>query len=123
MKKILSTILLCTAIWIGNAQVTTPAASVHETSKTTVGLTEVSLDYSRPSKRDRVIFGNVVPYGELWRTGANANTTIQFSGGVKIDGKKVKACKYAIFTIPAEDNWKGLVYNASGRWANQADRR
>lgn len=121
MKKILSTILLCTAIWIGNAQVTTPAASVHETSKTTVGLTEVSLDYSRPSKRGRVIFGNVVPYGELWRTGANANTTIQFSDDVKIDGQKVKAGKYAIFTIPAEDHWEVFFYNETGNWGNQVE--
>ena len=119
MKKILSTILLCTAIWIGNAQVTTPAASVPETSTTTVGLTEVSIDYSRPSKRGRVIFGNVVPYGELWRTGANANTTIQFSDEVVVDGQKLKAGKYAIFTIPEKDHWQVFFYEETGNWGNQ----
>src|SRR5690625_2906918 len=121
MKKILSTILLCTAIWIGNAQVTTPAASVHETSKSTVGLTEVSLDYSRPSKRDRVIFGNVVPYGELWRTGANANTTIQFSDDVIIDGQELKAGKYAIFTKPQTDKWDVYFYKETDNWGSQVD--
>lgn len=119
MKNILSTILLCTAIWIGNAQVTVPAASVHETTKTTVGLTEVSLDYSRPSKRDRVVFGNVVPYGKLWRTGANANTTIKFSDDVKIDGQMIEAGKYAIFTIPNEDQWEVFFYNETDNWGNQ----
>ena len=119
MKKILSTILLCTAIWIGNAQVSVPAASVHETTKTTVGLTQVSLDYSRPSKRDRVVFGNVVPYGKLWRTGANANTIISFSDDVKIDGQKLKAGKYAIFTIPNKDQWEVYFYNETDNWGNQ----
>jgi len=121
MKKTLSTILLCTAIWVGNAQVTTPSASVPETSKTTVGLTEVSIDYSRPSKRGRVIFGNVVPYGELWRTGANSNTTIQFSDDVVIDGQDVKAGEYAIFTKPEEDHWEVYFYDETGNWGNQVN--
>jgi len=121
MKKTLSTILLCTAIWVGNAQVTTPSASVPETSKTTVGLTEVSIDYSRPSKRGRVIFGNVVPYGELWRTGANSNTTIQFSDDVVIDGQEVKAGEYAIFTKPEEDHWEVYFYDETGNWGNQVN--
>lgn len=121
MKKTLSTILLCTAIWVGNAQVTTPSASVPETSKTTVGLTEVSIDYSRPSKRGRVIFGNVVPYGELWRTGANSNTTIQFSDDVVIDGQEVKAGEYAIFTKPEENHWEVYFYDETGNWGNQVN--
>ena len=121
MKKTLSTILLCTAIWVGNAQVTTPSASVPETSKTTLGLTEVSIDYSRPSKRGRVIFGNVVPYGELWRTGANSNTTIQFSDDVVIDGQEVKAGEYAIFTKPEENHWEVYFYDETGNWGNQVN--
>lgn len=121
MKKTLSTILLCTAIWIGNAQVTVPPASVPETSTTTVGLTEVSIEYSRPSKRNRVIFGNVVPYGELWRTGANANTTIQFSDDVVIDGQDVKAGKYAIFTIPQADKWDVFFYYETDNWGSQVN--
>lgn len=121
MKKTLSTILLCTAIWIGNAQVTVPPASVPETSTTTVGLTEVSIKYSRPSKRNRVIFGNVVPYGELWRTGANANTTIQFSDDVIIDGQEVKAGEYAIFTKPEENHWEIYFYDETGNWGNQVN--
>lgn len=121
MKKTLSTILLCTAIWVGNAQVTTPSASVPETSKTTVGLTEVSIDYSRPSKRGRVIFGNVVPYGELWRTGANSNTTIQFSDDVVIDGQEIEAGEYAIFTKPEKDHWEIYFYDETDNWGNQVN--
>lgn len=121
MKKTLSTIFLCTAIWVGNAQVTTPPASVSETSKTTVGLTEVNIDYSRPSKRGRTVFGNVVPFGELWRTGANSNTTIQFSDDVVIDGQEVKAGEYAIFTKPEEDHWEIYFYDETGNWGNQVN--
>lgn len=121
MKKTLTTILLCTAIWIGNAQVTTPSASVAETSTTTVGLTQVSLNYSRPSKRDRVIFGNVVPYGELWRTGANSNTTIRFSDNVMINGQEVEAGEYAIFTKPEKDHWEIYFYDETGNWGNQVN--
>lgn len=119
MKKILTTIFLCTAIWVGNAQVTTPQASVSESSKTKVGLTDVSIDYSRPSKRDRVVFGNVVPYGELWRTGANSNTLIDFSDDVIIDGQNLEAGKYAIFTKPEADHWEIYFYKETGNWGNQ----
>lgn len=119
MKKILTSMALCAAIWIGNAQVTIPQASVLETSNTKVGLTEVGLEYSRPSKRDRVIFGNIVPYGEVWRTGANSNTVIEFSDEVVIDGQSLEAGKYAIFTKPKADQWEIYFYRETDNWGNQ----
>ena len=64
-----------------------PDASQHATIKQRVGLTDVEIDYSRPNKRDREIFGGLVPYGKVWRTGANASTKIKFSDAVKIGGK------------------------------------
>lgn len=121
MKRILTSIFLCSAIWAGNAQVTTPQASVPETSKTKVGLTDVGIEYSRPSKRDRTIFGTVVPYGELWRTGANSNTLIDFSDDVVIDGQKLEAGKYAIFTTPQENHWEIYFYRETSNWGNQVE--
>lgn len=119
MKRIWTTVFLCSVIWIGQAQVTTPKASVPEVSRTTVGLTEVGIEYSRPSKRDRTVFGEVVPYGELWRTGANANSTIEFTDNVVIDGQTLKAGKYAIFTVPNEENWEVFFYDETSNWGNQ----
>ncbi|HPF89124.1 MAG: DUF2911 domain-containing protein [Flavobacteriales bacterium] len=70
-----------------------------------VGLTKVEVDYSRPSAKGRVIFGDLVPYDKLWRTGANLNTTIEFSGPVKFGDVDVKAGKYSLFTVPGKDVW------------------
>lgn len=70
-----------------------------------------SVEYSRPFKNDRVIFGGLVPYGEVWRTGANMSTDITFKNDVKVAGKKLKAGTYAIFTIPTEKEWT-VIFNS-----------
>jgi len=80
-----------------------PAASQRGVVKQRVGLTDVEVDYSRPNKNDREIFGGLVPYGKLWRTGANAITKIKFSKPVTLDGKEIPAGEYALFTIPTVD--------------------
>lgn len=82
-----------------------PAASV----KQTVGITEIAIDYSSPSVKGRVIWGSLVPYNELWRTGANAATKITFSKQVKIGETKVEAGTYSIFTIPGETEWTFIL--------------
>jgi len=76
-----------------------PAASQHAVVKQRVGLTDVEVDYSRPNKNDREIFGGLVPYGKLWRTGANAVTKIKFGHPVTLGGKEIPAGEYALFTI------------------------
>jgi tetratricopeptide (TPR) repeat protein len=86
-----------------------PAASQHSVVKQRVGLTDVEVDYSRPNKNDREIFGGLVPYGKLWRTGANAVTKIKFSKAVKLGGKDIPAGEYALFTIPTADEWTIIV--------------
>ena len=83
------------------AQIKTPAASPAQTMTQTVGLTEMTVEYSRPAMRGRTIFGDLVPYGKMWRTGANANTKITFSEDVKIGGKEVKAGTYVFIAIQA----------------------
>jgi hypothetical protein len=82
-------------------------------------LTDVEIVYSRPSARGRAVFGNLVPFGELWRTGANENTIITFSDDVIIDGKSLKKGKYALYTIPNIQSWEVIFYTATDNWGNQ----
>src|SRR5215471_87559 len=86
-----------------------PAASQHATVKQRVGLTDIEVDYSRPNKNNRDIFGGLVPYGKLWRTGANAVTKIKFSKPVTLGGKEIPAGEYALFTIPTPDEWTIII--------------
>ena len=107
------TILLCALAlsFSANAQLSVPAPSPAAKLKQTVGLTDVVVKYSRPSMRGRTIFGDLVPYDKIWRTGANARTTITFSDDVTIDGQEVKAGSYAIFTKPGMTSWEVYIYD------------
>lgn len=82
-----------------------PATSQRGMVKQRVALTDIEVDYSRPNKNDREIFGDLVPYGQVWRTGANATTTIKLSGGIKFGDKAVPAGEYGVFTMPGADEW------------------
>lgn len=116
--KLLSVFALCIAVIIKvNAQIELPAPSPQATFSQKVGLTPVTITYSRPSVKDREIFGDLVPYGELWRTGANMATKLEFGDDLKIGGKEVKAGTYALFTIPGENEWTIIInknYNQGG---------
>ncbi len=118
MKKTITILTILGFMHFSNAQVKTPAASAPTELEVTVGLTEIDLEYSRPNKNDRKIFGNLVPYGKIWRTGANKNSTISFSDDVVIDGQTLKAGKYAIFTKPEKDNWEIYFYTDTENWGN-----
>ncbi|WP_300436493.1 DUF2911 domain-containing protein [Christiangramia sp.] len=116
MKKLLSiAIILCISISL-NAQIDAPQPSPSAKIEQKVGLTDISVEYSRPGMRGRTIFGDLVPYGEVWRTGANANTKITFSDDVKINGKELKKGSYALYTIPSEDSWEVMFYTATDNW-------
>ena len=95
-------------------ELNTPAPSPKGTVTQIVGLTEVSISYSRPGVKGRVIFGDLVPYGELWRTGANNSTTLKFADDVQIGGKAVPAGEYALFTIPQKDEWTIIISKSIG---------
>lgn len=82
-----------------------PAASQHAVVKQRVGLTDVEIDYSRPNKNNRDIFGGLVPFGKTWRTGANKPTRIKLSADVKLGDKAVPAGEYLVYTIPSADEW------------------
>lgn len=103
------------------AQIDAPQPSPSAMIKQTVGLTEVTLEYSRPAMRDREIFGSLVPFDKIWRTGANSNTTIAFSDNVTIDGKELKAGKYAVFTTPGKDLWTVYFYTATDNWGTPSE--
>jgi tetratricopeptide (TPR) repeat protein len=93
-----------------------PAQSQHATLTQRVGLTDVSIDYSRPDKRGREIFGGLVPYGKVWRTGANQPTKIKVSDAVKIEGKELPAGEYAFYTIPGENEWTIILSKNTKLW-------
>lgn len=103
------------------AQIETPQPSPFQKIEQKVGLTDVTLEYSRPSMRGRVIFGGLVPYDVLWRTGANANTKITFSDDVEIGGKTLKAGSYAIYTKPGASAWEVYFYNDTNNWGTPAN--
>lgn len=100
------------------AQVKIPVASPKSTLNQVVGLTNVEIVYSRPSAKGRDVFNNLVPFGKLWRTGANENTTISFSDDVVIDGKTLPKGKYALYTNPRADNWEIFFYTTTDNWGN-----
>ncbi len=110
MKKLV--LLFCAALvsFSLKAQINTPAASPASTLIQKVGLTDVKVEYSRPSMRGRTVFGDLVPYGKLWRTGANGYTLVTFGNDVKIDGQTVKAGTYSIFTKPGATSWEVFFY-------------
>ena len=87
------------------AQIITPQASPKSTVSQRVGLTDITIAYSRPGVKARNIFGTTVPFGKRWRTGANATTSIMFSDDVMIEGKKVAAGEYGLYTIPNKTEW------------------
>ena len=95
-----------------HAQIATPQASPKSTVMQRVGLTDITIVYSRPGVKARNIFGTVVPFGKRWRTCANATTSIKFSDDVTIEGKKVAAGEYGIYTIPNKTEWL-VVLNKS----------
>lgn len=109
-KSIALAVILVAFFVKANAQIELPAASPTATFSQKVGLTKVEITYSRPGVKDRDIFGDLVPYGKLWRTGANAATRFEFSDDVKIGGKELKAGTYALFTIPGKNEWT-IIFN------------
>lgn len=116
MKKFLLFVFIAAVTTSAEAQIKTPAPSPSQKIEQKVGLTDVTLEYSRPSMRGREIFGALVPYNELWRTGANGNTKITFSDEVTVGGTTLKAGSYAIFTKPGVQSWEVYFYSDSDNW-------
>ena len=116
MRKIIAMLAVVLANFMVEAQVKTPQSSPLAKVEQVVGLTTVQVEYSRPSAKGRTVYGDLVPFGKMWRTGANANTTISFSENVKIGGKELKKGKYAFYTTPKADSWDIIFYSDTNNW-------
>lgn len=126
MKNLFAVLLLIAfTAFTTEAQIKTPSASPSATVTQTVGLTDVTIEYSRPSAKGRTIFGAdaLVPNGKLWRTGANAVTKITFSDDVMIEGKELKAGKYGVLTVPSASTWAVNFYtHESNSWNSYTEK-
>lgn len=115
MKKIFSFLFVLSLCQAGFAQIQMPAASPTFELKGMIGNAEVKVKYSRPSARGRVIAGNLIPYNEVWRTGANESTKIAFSKDVIVEGKDVPAGEYALYTLFTEEK-ATIIFSKNLTW-------
>ncbi|GAB4092170.1 DUF2911 domain-containing protein [Flaviaesturariibacter terrae] len=106
-------LLFCSA---QGQQLRTPAPSPSQMIRQDFGISSAELNYSRPAIRGRKIFGDLVPFGQVWRTGANSATRIKFADDVNIGGQELKAGEYAIFTVPGEKEWEIIINKGSANW-------
>ena len=119
---LLATCLLSPWLFAADEKVEFPQASQHAVLKQRVGLTDVEVDYSRPNKNGRVIFGGLVPFDKPWRTGANQPTKIKTSAPVKFGDKEVPAGEYVLYTIPGANEWT-LVLSKNLKAQTPADHK
>jgi len=97
------------------AQLNLPQPSPRATVKQVVGVSEITIDYSRPAVKGRKVWGDLVPYGKVWRTGANSATALILSTDAEIGGKLVKKGEYALFSIPGEKEWTIIINTNEGQ--------
>jgi tetratricopeptide (TPR) repeat protein len=116
MKKqlLLAGFLLCVAA--GNAQIKMPAPSPTQTIKQDFALGSIELTYSRPAMKGRKVFGDLVPFNKLWRTGANGATIIKFTDAVEINGKRIDTGSYALYTVPGTEDWEIILNKGTKNW-------
>ncbi|WP_196891721.1 DUF2911 domain-containing protein [Aureivirga marina] len=116
LRKIATVFLFAAALTTAEAQITTPQPSPKSSFEQIVGISEITVDYSRPATRGRQIFGNLVPYGKIWRTGANSSTKVTFNSDVSIEGEKISKGAYELYTIPNKSDWEIIFYENSDSW-------
>ena len=109
MKKLVFLALSLMIFSAGQAQLKTPAPSPLQTIKQDFGLGSIEVSYSRPAVKGRKVFGDLVPFGNVWRTGANSATTLTFSDEVSIGGVKIAPGKYGLLSIPDKNNWTIII--------------
>ena len=109
-------LLMTTTAALAQPAIRIPEASPAATVGQTVGITDVTINYHRPAVNKRTIFGGLVPYGVVWRAGANENTTISFSTPVKVEGQTLPAGAYGLFMIPGQSQWTVVFSKFTGGW-------
>lgn len=121
-KSILIALAFYACSFVAFGQIKTPAPSPKATVTQAVGLIDVSLEYSRPGVKDRTIFGDLVPYDKMWRTGANASSKIEFSEDVTVSGQALEKGKYALYTIPGKEMWTFIFHKNLDHWGTGGDK-
>jgi len=117
MKKMTLALLAAGCICaVAGAQIKMPQPSSTQTIKQDFGMGAIELTYSRPNAKGRKIFGELVPYNKLWRTGANGATKIVFTDAVELGGKKIDSGTYVLYTIPGVDSWEVILNKGLKNW-------
>jgi hypothetical protein len=115
-RSLFVSLVVLTAAFRVRAQAPAPLESPAGTASGSAGAAKITVEYHRPSVRGREIWGGLVPWGEVWRLGANEATTISFSAPVKVEGKDVPAGTYALFAIPGKDKWTFILNKTAKQW-------
>ncbi len=110
------TLLNCLFFNVISAQVKLPPSSSTQTIKQDFGMGSIELTYSRPGTKERLVFGDLVPYGKLWRTGANEATRLVFKTPVEMGGRKIDTGTYVLYTIPEEETWEVIINRGINNW-------
>lgn len=119
LSTMFSLLLLCSFITVNAQQnLTTPQASQKASVSQRVGLTDIIVNYHRPAVNNRTVWGGIVPYDQVWRAGANENTTISFSTDVMVENKKVAAGTYGLHMIPTKNLWTIIFSNDNAAWGS-----
>lgn len=116
MKKLFFAACMTAVVCSASAQVKMPAPSSTQMIRQDFALGTIELTYSRPSIKGRTIFGDLVPFDKIWRTGANAATLLHFNDAVTMGGKKIDTGSYALYTVPGEDNWEIVLNKGIKNW-------
>ena len=116
--KVKTTLLALLVAGFSFAQIQFPQASSKAEVEQMIGYTEVEVEYYRPNLNNRTAFGELVPYGQVWRTGANNNTVVEFSTDVLVGGKPLFKGEYALYTIPGKTTWDVIFYKTTDNWGN-----
>ena len=120
MKKLIFTALLAISV-SAYSQWTIPAASPRQTVEQQFSMSKITVDYGRPGVKGRKIFGDLVPYGKVWRAGANSSTQIEFKQSINFGGSIVPAGKYGLYILPTEKEWKIILNSDSQSWGTAYD--
>ena len=115
------TLILIFICYLSYSQLQSPVASPKTKIFQKVGLVDINLEYSRPSKNDRKIFGGLVPYGKIWRTGANNPTLLSFSDNIKLNNKLIEKGDYHIYSVPSESNLDLIIYEKTDAWGSLSE--
>ncbi|WP_277110636.1 DUF2911 domain-containing protein [Chryseobacterium taklimakanense] len=120
MKRLLITALFAISV-SAYSQWTLPAASPRATVEQQFSLSKITVDYGRPGVKGRKVFGDLVPYGKVWRAGANSSTKIEFRQSINFGGVMVPAGKYGLYILPNEKDWKIILNSDSQSWGTAYD--